>query len=122
MVWPKISYNIAIITMFTNTTSGMSIAVNGGSIEENNQLCTVVAAALRTHGFRNVHLEASNEVVMPAHHDMDIIHAMRGLNPDLFDTSVHIAGESEDDMRASMAAMGFGDQPFAFQVARGNSF
>jgi hypothetical protein len=108
--------------MFTNTIPGMSISINGGSEEENSQLCTVVAAALRSTGFRNVQLDASNEFHTHTHHDMDTIMAMRRLNPDLFDTHVVVAGESEDDMRVNMAAMGIGNGPFAFQVERAITF
>lgn len=104
--------------MFINTTPGMSIAVNGGSAEENSQLCTVIAAALRTSGFRNVQLDVNSEFQTHTHHDADTIMAMRRLNPDLFDVPVVVAGESEDEMRANMAAMGMGDAPFAFQVER----
>lgn len=104
--------------MFINTTPGMSIAVNGGSAEENNQLCTVLAAALRTTGFRNVQLDANSDYQTNTHHDADTIMAMRRLNPDLFDMPVVVCGESEDDMRVTMAAMGMGDGPFAFQVER----
>ena len=104
--------------MFINTTPGMSSAVNGGSAEENNQLCTVLAAALRTSGFRNVQLDTNSEYQTNTHHDADTIMAMRRLNPDLFDMPVVVCGESEDDMRVTMAAMGMGDGPFAFQVER----
>ena len=104
--------------MFINTTPGMSIAVNGGSAEENNQLCTVLAAALRTTGFRNVQLDANSDYQTNTHHDADTIMAMRRINPDLFDMPVVVCGESEDDMRVTMAAMGMGDGPFAFQVER----
>ena len=104
--------------MFINTTPGMSIAVNGGSAEENNQLCIVLAAALRTSGFRNVQLDANSDYQTNTHHDADTIMAMRRLNPDLFDMPVVVCGESEDDMRVTMAAMGMGDGPFAFQVER----
>ncbi len=104
--------------MFINTTPGMSIAVNGGSAEENNQLCTVLAAALRTTGFRNVQLDANSDYQTNTNHDADTIMAMRRLNPDLFDMPVVVCGESEDDMRVTMAAMGMGDGPFAFQVER----
>lgn len=104
--------------MFINTTPGMSIAVNGGSAEENSQLCTVLAAALRVSGFRNVQLDVSSEFQTHTHHDADTLMAMRRLNPDLFDAPVVVCGESEDDMRVTMAAMGIGDGPFAFQVER----
>lgn len=108
--------------MFNNTTPGMSIAVNGGSAEENSQLCTVISAALRMTGFRNVQLDAGSEYPTHTHHDSDTIMAMRRLNPDLFDVPVVVAGESEDDMRATMAAMGMGNGPFAFQVERPTFF
>ena len=108
--------------MFTNTTPGMSVSINGGTSEENSQLCTVLAAALRTTGFRNVQLDASNEFPTHTYHDADTIMAMRRLNPDLFDMPVTVAGESEDDMRAEMAAMGMGNGPFAFQVERITTF
>jgi hypothetical protein len=108
--------------MFTNTTSGMSISINGGSTEENSQLCTVLAAALRTTGFRNVQLDSGNEFPTNTYHDMDTIMAMRNLNPDLFDMPVTVSGESEDDMRAGLAAIGMGNSPFAFQVERTTTF
>lgn len=106
--------------MFNNTVnvSGMSISVNGGTAEENSQLCTVVAAALGASGCRNVQLAAQCEFPTYAHHDHDTIIAMRGINPDLFDTPITVSGESEDDMRAEAIAMGYGAQAFAFQVER----
>jgi hypothetical protein len=100
-----------------NSVSGMSLTVDGGSAEENNQLCTVLASVLRNNGFRNVQLEAHCEVQTGAVHDHDTVSAMRRLNPDLFDTPITVTGESEDDMRANMAALGFGGQPFAYQPA-----
>lgn len=99
---------------------GMSIAVNGGNAEENAQMCTVVAAALRTYGFNNVQIEAGSEFQSLALHDHETINAMRQLNPDLFDTAISVSGESESDMAVNMAAMGFGSQPFAFQIERIN--
>jgi sulfur carrier protein ThiS len=102
--------------MFNNFSAGMSIAVNGGSAEENSQLCTVVAAALRTAGFRDVNVAV--EYPMHTTHDADTISAMRHLNPDLFDTSIVIEGESEDEMRMNMAAMGYAGQPFSFGIER----
>lgn len=102
--------------MFTNTVAGMSITVNGGTTEENSQMCNVVAAALRTHGLRNVHVDFQSEAPSHTMHDHDTINAMRRLNPDLFDTPVVVIGESEEEMRATMAAMGLGDKPFAFQL------
>ena len=108
--------------MFINTTPGMSIAVNGGSAEENSQLCTVITAALRMTGFRNVQLNDGSEYQTHTHHDADTIMAMRRLNPDLFDVPVVVVGESEDDMRVTMAAMGMGDGPFSFQVERPTIF
>lgn len=104
--------------MFTNTTTGMSIAVNGGSAEENSQLCTILTAALRTSGFRNVLIDIGSEYQTHTSHDTDTIMAMRRLNPDLFDLPIVIAGESEDDMRVTMSAMGMGEGPFSFQVER----
>lgn len=102
--------------MFTTTAAGMSLTVNGGSAEENSQMCAVVAAALRTHGFRNVQVEVQNEIPLHTTHDADTISAMRRINPDLFDTPVVVGGESEDDMRATMASLGFEDKPFAFRL------
>lgn len=102
--------------MFTNTVTGMSITVNGGSAEENSQMCTVVAAALRTHGLRNVQVDFQSEHPRHTTHDHDTIAAMRRLNPDLFDTPIVVVGESEEEMRATITAMGLGDKPFAFQL------
>ena len=108
--------------MFINTTPGMSVSVNGGSAEENSQLCTVISAALRMTGFRNVQLDVGSEYPSHTLHDADTVMAMRRINPDLFDVPVVVAGESEDDMRADMAAMGMGDGPFSFQVERPTFF
>lgn len=108
--------------MFNTTMQGMSVAVNGGSAEENSQLCTVIAAALRTCGFRNVQLDAGSEFSMQTRHDADTLNAMRNLNPDLYDTTIVVAGESEDEMAANMAGMGFGHVPFAFQIERPSYF
>ncbi len=105
-----------------NTISGMSIQVNGGSVEENSQLCTVVAAALRSQGFTDVRLDASREVNTNSQFDTEVIAAMRHLSPDLFELPVVVQGESEDEMRANMAAAGFAGQPFAYHVPRGMSF
>lgn len=91
-----------------NSISGMNIHITGGSAEDNSQLCTVVAAALRSSGFGNVRLEATNEYPL-AHvqHDSERVNAIRGLNPDLFDTTVSVTGESEEEIRGSMPAMAF---------------
>lgn len=102
--------------MFNTFSAGMSIAVNGGSAEENSQLCTVVGAALRAAGFRDVAVA----VEYPTHttHDIDTLNAMRRLNPDLFDTPIVVEGESEEEMQMNVAAMGYGSQPFGFAIER----
>lgn len=102
--------------MFTNTTSGMSVTVSGGTAEENNQFCTALAAGMRMIGFNNVQLDAQCEYPVNAQYDGDVLNSMHRLNPDLFDTPVAISGESEDDMRIQMLTMGLPAQPFAFQI------
>lgn len=104
------------------TTTGMSITISGGTAEENNQLCTVVAAALRNSGFRNARLDVACEYPLHTHYDADTLGAMRRLNPDLFDMPICIEGESEDDMRMVMNAMGMGGGSFAFQVEQMGNF
>lgn len=108
--------------MFTNITSGLSVNVSGGTAEENSQMCTTLAAGMRMMGFRNVQLQAHCEYPTNALHDGDVLNAMHRLNPDLFDTTVVISGESEDDMRGEMIAMGMGGQPFAYQVESVGTF
>jgi hypothetical protein len=108
--------------MFTNTTSGMSVTVSGGTAEENNQFCTAFAAGLRMIGFNNVQLDSQYEYPVNTQYDGDLLNAMHQLNPDLFDTPVAIVGESEDDMRGQMLAMGLPAQPFAFQIESAGFF
>jgi hypothetical protein len=108
--------------MFTNTIPGMSVTVSGGTAEENNQFCTALAAGMRMIGFNNVQLHASCEYPVNAQYDGDVLNAMHRLNPDLFDTPVAIAGESEDEIRNQMLAMGLPPEPFSFQIESFGTF
>lgn len=108
--------------MFNTSIPGMSITVSGGSAEENSQLCTLLTAALRGNGFRNVQLDPIYDATSGMSFDTDVVSAMRSMNPDLFDTPLAVVGESEDDMRSNMAAMGFGGTPFAFHIEQPGSF
>lgn len=102
--------------MFATPAQGMSITITGGSAEENSQMCTVLGAALRTCGYSNVQVEPQHEYPTHARHDVDVVNAIRRINPDLFDTAILVSGESEEEMQMNMAAMGYGNQPFSFGV------
>lgn len=90
-----------------NFPASMSITVSGGSLEENQQLCTAVRASLKSSGFTSVNVEAGSEYSMSGMTDQNLLSCMRAINPELFETPILVQGECESDMKLQLACMGF---------------
>ena len=79
----------------------MTITVSGGTVEENQQLTTLVQASLLSQGFSNVSASPL-DVIEPK--GVSIFDLCRSQNPDIFDTPIFLIGETDEDVRASESA------------------
>lgn len=78
--------------------SQINIIVQGASLDENNQMCSIIHRVLEVNGFSNVTLDPAS--MSPDAGDTEYLQSMRRLNPDLFDTPVLIVGENDSDLRS----------------------
>ena len=83
---------------FNTPNDSMTITVSGGSLEENQQLCSALRASLQRSGFKQVDIQIGSEFRAPGVHDGNVIACVHAYNPDLLDTPIVVEGESNDDV------------------------
>lgn len=91
------------------------ICVTGGSLEENNQMTTAVFHALALCGFTGLGIDPQNSLTPGHQNSADVLNAIRAMNPELFETQMHVTGVCEQDQASSMQMM----QPYQQQQQYG---
>lgn len=102
---PRLFYNnySPSITMFYNRPDFV-VTVTGGTAEENQQMCTALRVSMSQMGFTNVEVDAVQEFSCGNLQDRDLVQYMRNINPDLFESSISITGET--DAEAELSVLG----------------
>lgn len=102
---PRLFYNnhLPSITMFYNRPDFV-VTVTGGTAEENQQMCTALRVSMSQMGFTNVEVDAVQEFSCGNLQDRDLVQYMRNINPDLFESSISITGET--DAEAELSVLG----------------
>lgn len=80
------------------------VTVTGGTAEENQQMCTALRVSMSQMGFTNVEVDAVQEFSCGNLQDRDLVQYMRNINPDLFESSISITGET--DAEAELSVLG----------------
>lgn len=75
----------------------LAVTISGGSVEENQQMTSIVFAALTSCGFNNVSVNPMDLASLPS--NVSVFDAVRSMNPELYDTPIVLNSETDDDLR-----------------------
>jgi cobalamin biosynthesis Co2+ chelatase CbiK len=75
-----------------------TVTVSGATVEENQQIASLIRECLAEKGFTNV--SAANVETSP-YRDTTVYDMIRSMNPDLLDTPVHLVADSEEELSGS---------------------
>lgn len=73
------------------------VNVSGGTLEENQQICTAIRCALRGSGFSRVDIDPYVSWDQGVNTDRGLLAAVHAVNPELADISIFVTGQCNGD-------------------------
>ena len=78
--------------------NSFSVVVQGGSVNENRMITSIIQGALASHGFTNVFSDHDQSASSSDLGGMSILDLVRHKNPDLLDTPIMIMGQGYEEI------------------------